>query len=388
MPRPTDMADRQPSAEELRLLDLLYGELEGEEEASALREVEADAARAGEMAAFSRVRSLLRDLPEEEPPAAISAQLLHAAAKAAPAARAADERPGLWARLKGWFGPVFMHPAISAAAMFVVVVGVAGTLYMTGNFDKAEPTARSAATPPADVGASERQRALEEPPPSGAAQPLAPGRLDLPATPTGDDITVDGKDLADERAQGEAGEKQNRPARRGAGGGAKGGGLVADEKPRLEQKNDKKKVELDSNAPPADPAPVTTGSSGDRDMIENEDAPAEQTKAPAPAKKPAPQPQKPPSAPPPQPAPPPTAPPTSTQPSPDGARSNYNRAVELHKRALQAARDGECDAIADIGKTVRNLDLDYYNTKYRNDSRLTGCQKPPAPKSPAPTNNR
>src|SRR5688500_2025385 len=185
MPRPTDIADRQPSAEELRLLDLLYRALE----------CEADAARAGEMAAFSRVRSLLRDLPEEEPPAAISAQLLHAAAKAAPAARPADERPGLWARLKGWFSPVLMHPAISAAAMFVVVVGVAGTLYMTGNFDKAEPTARSAATPPADVGAAERERALEEPP-AGAAQPTVPGVLDLPTTATGDDITVDGKDFA------------------------------------------------------------------------------------------------------------------------------------------------------------------------------------------------
>jgi hypothetical protein len=384
------MADRQPSPEELRLLDLLYGELEGEEEAAALREVEGDADRAGEMAAFSRVRSLLRDLPEEEPPAAISAQLLHAAAKAAPAPRPADERPGLWTKLKGWFSPVLMHPAISAAAMFVVVVGVAGALYMTGNFDKAEPRARSAATPPPAAERDDRARFQDEAPPAGAAQ-IAPGSLDLPTTPSGDDIAVDGKDVAGEplagNGDGEATEKQTKPARRGAGGGTKGGLIVADPKPDP-AKNDKKKLELDNNAPapvaepPADPAPVTTGSSGDRDMIENEEPPAEQSKAPAPTKKP------PTNKPAPQPSAPPPAPPPQSQPPPDDARANYNRAVELHKRALQAARDGECDAIADIGKTVRNLDLNYYNTKYRNDARLTGCQKPPAPKSPAPTNDR
>src|SRR3970040_1892434 len=169
MPRGTDIADRQLSPEELRLLDLLYGELEGEEEAAALREVEADAERADEMAAFSRVRQMVRELPEQEPPTAVSARLMHAAAMAAPAARPVDERPGLWGRLKGFFAPVLMHPAMAAAATFVLVAGVAGTLYLTGNFDRAEPRARSRATPPDDHAEVAGEARLAEPGATGTA---------------------------------------------------------------------------------------------------------------------------------------------------------------------------------------------------------------------------
>jgi hypothetical protein len=57
-----------------------------------------------------------------------------------------------------------------------------------------------------------------------------------------------------------------------------------------------------------------------------------------------------------------------------------------HRRALQAARDGECDAVVEIGRNIRQIDIGYYNNKYRNDSRLTGCLKTPdksAPSKPA-----
>jgi len=58
------MADRQLSAEELRLLDLLYGELEGEAEASALREVEADAGKLLRFSGEGAGIGLFNDLEE------------------------------------------------------------------------------------------------------------------------------------------------------------------------------------------------------------------------------------------------------------------------------------------------------------------------------------
>jgi hypothetical protein len=372
MPRPSDMTDRQPSPEELRLLDLLYGEIEGEEEAAALRDVEADPARADEMAAFSRVRSLMRDLPEEEPPAALTAQLMHAAARAVPARRGAAavpvevEGPGLWERIKAFFRPVMMHPGLSAAATLVVVCGVAGVLYMTGNFDRAEPHARSGATPPATERRADEGRLLPVQPPTGGGP--GAGTVELPSTASGSDITVDGNQMG-EPANAQA-EHRAQSAGGKAGGHARGPAQPAPARHAAPAPKAKE------SAPVANPPPDTSGAAGDRQMIEPDDAPAQQYKPP---------PRKPAEEPPPQVAPQPQAPapPTQTETTKGNANSNYNRAVEEHKRALQAARDGECDAVVEIGRTIKNLDINYYNNTYRRDSRLTGCLKPPASKSPS-----
>ncbi len=369
MSRGTDIADRQLTPEELRLLDLLYGELEGEEEAAALREVEADAARADEMAAFSRVRQMVRELPDAEPSPAVSARLLHAAAMAAPAARPAAERAGLWARIKGFFQPVFMHPAMTAAATFVLVAGVAGTLYLTGNFDRAEPRARSTATPPAEETAGEAGRDTATMDPGAAVTaPTGGMQVDLPTTSSGEPIEVDGKNLADETRKPEPPGLAPRPVgRRAQGSGGKPGDLATPkEKPGKKvdlKESGKGSADDNAEAPPAD-APATSGSAADKDMIEAEEAaPPERkppaTKAPAPAE--------------PSPAPQAPAPPPKQTEQSKGEQNNRGLAITYHNRAIQAARDGECDAVVSLGTQVRKLDLGYYNASYRNDKRLSPC---------------
>jgi len=396
MTRSSDMTERQPSAEELRLLDLLYGELDGDAAATARAEADADPERSAELEAFGQLRELMRELPDEEPPAAITAQLMHAAARARPsAAPAAVAGVGLWARLRAWFRPVMMHPAMAAAATFVLVAGVAGTLYLTGNFGAAEPRTRSAATPPASRAADRQHESV----PAGEGRAPAAGDvggiMDLPTTPSGDDIVVDGTELADKQAEAESQlGKQEKKAPAAHRAGNSGGSATLDPygpsggKPRT--RDTASTGEAGGAAAPADNRPATTaGSAGDRDMIEADDeaAPEEAPARPAPAKpvpkvpskettgkapapdtkpvfeQPAPQ------------APPPPPPAPAQQQKPKDSSNEASRAQinDLHGKALQAAADNECDAVISLGKRIAAIDASYYKTRYLTDKRLTKC---------------
>jgi hypothetical protein len=137
------------------MLDRLYGELP--ESSSSRRSFDQhveDCVRCrAELASLERTREAIRELPEEEPPPALSAILLHEAARRAPGsprAAVADDEGGRgpWAWLLKVLRPLAAHPAATAVATLVLVAGVAGSLYVRGKHQVAEPQASSAAAPP------------------------------------------------------------------------------------------------------------------------------------------------------------------------------------------------------------------------------------------------
>jgi anti-sigma factor RsiW len=108
------------------MMDFIYRELETKRE-DEFRAHLASCARCGsELASLERTRHALRELPDAEPPAAVTARLLHEAAKRVPrkAAREEEARGGLLSWLSGLFRPVIAHPAWAAAASLVILVGV------------------------------------------------------------------------------------------------------------------------------------------------------------------------------------------------------------------------------------------------------------------------
>ncbi len=182
------------------MMDWLYQELDESSSARVAEHVEGCPRCSAEASALQRTRAVFRDLSPVEPPVALSAILLHEAARRAPAVavaagpRGADAEGSFWARLRGWFRPIAMHPAAAAIATLVLIAGVAGALYvrhgdeMSDTQDLEAPAAdtRSAATatgtdstlaPRADAPAE----ATPVPEPAGAA----------PATPPADEEEAD-----------------------------------------------------------------------------------------------------------------------------------------------------------------------------------------------------
>jgi hypothetical protein len=203
-PKDTDQRNQPAAADDatdlmddLVLVDLLYGELDGSARQRAEQRMREDDALAGELEALSRIRSIMRELPDEEPPEVISTKLLHAAAAEVAGNRALagdDDRPSVWERLRRLFMPLMMHPGLAAAASVILVGGVAGMLYLSNRLEVASPVAReagapaemAAATPSAAAGAPQRdvgapQTTAGATPPEGAV---------AAATEPGPDITL------------------------------------------------------------------------------------------------------------------------------------------------------------------------------------------------------
>ena len=148
------------------LIDLLYGEISGEAERVGRARVARDARLVGELEVMAQLRARLHELPDAEPAQAISAQLLHTAAQAAPKSRLrsakpreADARPGLWARVEAVVALLATHTALAAVTTLVLVVGVAGALLLRNESKVVEPTVASRAGAP--EGASLRAGAGE-----------------------------------------------------------------------------------------------------------------------------------------------------------------------------------------------------------------------------------
>lgn len=141
-----------PAPDDLMLVDLLYGELDEDARGRAEQRVREDQALGRDLDAFSSLRTLMRELPEAEPPDSLSAKLMHAAAAEVSGSRAAaenDEEPqSLWSRLKSLFLPIAMHPGLAAAASVVLVSGIAGVLYVSGDLKPAVPMYKQEMAPP------------------------------------------------------------------------------------------------------------------------------------------------------------------------------------------------------------------------------------------------
>lgn len=161
-----------PAPDDLMLVDLLYGELDETARERAEQRVREDQALGQDLDAFSNLRALMRELPEADPPEALSAKLLHAAAAEVSRNRAAvedgDEPKSLWGRLKSLFLPIAMHPAFAAAASVTLVAGIAGVLYVSGDLKSEAPRVDTTAQVQGDVAAGAPPPAAE-----GAASPVA-----------------------------------------------------------------------------------------------------------------------------------------------------------------------------------------------------------------------
>ena len=153
------MVDRQDI--DALLISALYGELTPADEARLQTHLESHPTDKTTLADLTFARNAVRDsrilTVQLEPPQAVSALLLQEAARRSAKPAIAKSEPG-----EGWFHRFVRsfaaHPAMAAVAMLVVVVGVAGTLYMRGGSRYVEPRAVSEQSPPAETAAVESKR--------------------------------------------------------------------------------------------------------------------------------------------------------------------------------------------------------------------------------------
>jgi anti-sigma factor RsiW len=162
------MADRTDI--DALLISALYGELTPADDARLAAHLESHPADRTALAELTRTRVAVRDsrflAVQLEPPQSVSARLLQEAARLSP-------RPAEQAhhnQTESWFfrfTRTFMaHPAMAVAAMLVLVVGVAGTLYVRHGDHLAEMAA------PVPATAHDRSSAISQTTPS--AVPPAP----------------------------------------------------------------------------------------------------------------------------------------------------------------------------------------------------------------------
>lgn len=352
----SDTKDNRLTCEELEELvpELLYGELD-DARAEQVRAQLPDCELDGKVAAYERMREAFRSLPDEEPPPAITAQLLHAAAKQVEGKRV-DDGEGFWARLRGWFSPIVLHPGFAAATSILVIGGVVGLLYMKSSDQIAQPDVPTRATAP-----ESREPAVAAP--AGTATPALEGRLtetvDSEETAADDDGVAEGEapppppvEKAEAKPKPKVGSKgRSRRSGRGndknafdATGKSSGliGGRGGGDSYKLGDtvgpaRHDNKDVAVpqappaDTRAPEPEPAP----------QAEADEAPAERTKS---AKK------------------------APSRPDP------HADARMLHNQARSAAEKGDCAAARKLTARIQKMDPTYYRDSVRDDRQLRKCQ--------------
>jgi hypothetical protein len=177
------------------LIGSLYGELSSADEARLKAHLESHPADRAALDGLAHAREAVRASRifevQAEPSQAVSALLLQEAARRAPRmVRRDDAGEGWFARLRRSF---LVHPAFAAAAMLVVVVGVAGTLYVRQGDHFAAP---DTSAPAMQAEESAFAQAPAPPPPAPAS---APDTVTATAVPAADTVepTGDGRRDAD-----------------------------------------------------------------------------------------------------------------------------------------------------------------------------------------------
>jgi hypothetical protein len=188
------------------LIGALYGELTPADEARLAAHFESHPGDRTALAAMTDTRQAVRESRilqvRFEPPQAVSALLLQEAARRAPK-KVEQKEPS-----EGWFARFMRsfvaHPAMAAAAMLVIVVGVAGTMYLRKGDQFAEKTYDTRATPaagssaatatitPAEPTSVDEARELEKRAGSAYAVDLATGSNEL-AQAKADPASLPGK---------------------------------------------------------------------------------------------------------------------------------------------------------------------------------------------------
>lgn len=174
------------------MMDWLYQELDESSSARVAEHVQGCARCSAEASALQRTRAAFRDLSPVDPPLAVSAILMHEAARRAPAVaaatppRTAEAEDGFWARVRSWFRPIILHPAAAAVAMLVLIAGVAGTLYVRHGDEMADtqdlelPASESTVARSAETGEAAKPPSVDIPvaPETAAATPADDDRSD------------------------------------------------------------------------------------------------------------------------------------------------------------------------------------------------------------------
>ena len=209
-----------------RLLDFVYGELPDEAQAEVRAHLAGCDRCTAEIESLQKTRTALRELPEEDPPAALTARLVHEAS-----------RPRtLGAKLHGLLGVFVVHPAWSLGAATAVVLILSMVVFREQQNDVGLP-AHEQVPRRDEVLAKEEPRAAVEPAAAPAApaiaaspKPVAPpaeergraalaerksaaryvvGKREAPAKPSGrmKSSTADRDDALDELLSGASGSR-------------------------------------------------------------------------------------------------------------------------------------------------------------------------------------
>ena len=182
------MADRTDI--DALLIGALYGELTPADEARLTAHLESHPADRTALDDLTRTRAAVRDSRilafHFEPPAAVSALLLQEASRRAP--RVQDREESWFQRFVRSFAA---HPAMAAAATIVLVLGVAGTLYLRGvrQFAETAPPVGAVAPQADTVSQSEAENKAATVSTTGAGGQAADPAADRPA-PAAEPVAV------------------------------------------------------------------------------------------------------------------------------------------------------------------------------------------------------
>ncbi len=381
------MLDRQDI--DALLVGALYGELSSADQERLTTHLEAHPADRNAFDDLKSAHQVIRGKVASsrifelqlEPPQAISAQLLQEAARRAP-----KLKPDEVAR-EGWFSrfvhSFIAHPAMAAAATLVLVVGVAGSIYLkTGDKGIARPTVaqESAPAPAAQNQPDDRSRANSETFGGAAAgsaadgvpvalaerdeqAPGATGRAAAVTTPTpepahvakapaprhaivtsGNVDKLQPQDFDDSRVLKDLGESNE----------------------KQEQRSEKKKgaPQLDGDATIAAAPSSHAGPGGGGESSNARAGAANGALAAAP--------------PPPPPPPVQQSAKAATASKADDAKpldSNFAWAKDQHARVVALVKAGKCQDAAPLVSAIRGRDPDYYNSFVASDRALKPCMQ-------------
>src|SRR5215468_1778134 len=159
------------------LIGALYGELTPAEEARLTAHLESHPADRTARDNRTRTRAAVRDSRilafQLEPPQAISALLLQEASRRAPRAMTDRGEAATW--FQRFVRSFMAHPAMAAAATLVLVISVAGTLYLRGTVQFAESEAPSVAADHAKTSIPTGAGAPTPAPVAPMPEPASPG---------------------------------------------------------------------------------------------------------------------------------------------------------------------------------------------------------------------
>jgi hypothetical protein len=383
------------------LIGALYGELTPADEARLAAHLESHPADRSALDGMKVARDAVKQSRifdvQAEPPQAISAVLLQEAARRAPKKVADPERRESWfSRFVRTFAS---HPAMAAAAMLVVVVGVAGTLYMRNGDQFAEKTASQQDVAQVDNGTPRAEQApAAAVADAGAVAPNDPSAAGSAAYSVG---LAEGQMAKDDEAKKQVAKAPESPKKKGY--------IEVTTPDRMPKEMDSKNAEVArgdiaagesiggaggaprgagpaTNAPettiaqatPTAPAtpPVahatppsraaTTGSAPGADYSRSKTATVAK---PAPAQASDDKFAEPPP-------PPPQAQPQPVPQAPPGPATNTTLlawAKAQHSQAIELVKKGDCTGAAKLAGQVKQRAPDYFAQNMRDDRQLKSC---------------